>query len=507
MTYNYLIKGLLRNKNSITIIRKHFMMIRKIKYSIVVLIVFTNWSLAQEHIDIDFSVVTKRNINSGIASANLCWVLDSDKKRPNTHQSMHDAIKELGCGSLRFPYGHLADNYLWHTPPYDDALGGLRPKVAAMSRPPGDWSWAVNSDGSFKAAMDFDEYMAMCQKLDIKPLVVVNVFSYKYKGGPALAQLAEAAAEWVKYANKKNYHVEYWQIGNEVDHHPKLMTKDEYVESYQQIASAMKAVDVSIKVGPGILSKAIYFRDIITKYPDLIDFTSCHQYMWPYKATVKNYSQWKEHVNQYIPNVIKMQQSVQNSSKPDMEIVITESGVSPSNQGMGNINNVYKALWWFEVLMNEISQPNVAYSYFWGSHSPWKGEKDDEKDDVAVLLRLDDNSRKPTAEIVKMVNENMLDKLVLTAQISGYVRTFASISNDGQQCNIFLMNKNNTKEKVVLQLNQLPEHIRSFVSKEYKGKKANDRNIIIEETNDVNVINNQVNLILEPLSVTVLTGK
>lgn len=482
-------------------------MIKRVGYSIVVLIMSVNCLLAQEHIDVDYSIISKSNINRGIASANLCWVLDSDEKRPNEHQSMFDAIKELGCGSLRFPYGHLADNYLWHTPPYDDVEGGLRPKVAAMSRPPGSWSWAVNSDASFKAAMDFDEYMVMCQKLNIKPLVVVNVFSYKYKGGPSLEQLAEAAAEWVKYANKKNYHVEYWQIGNEVDHHPKLMTKDEYVDSYQQIASAMKAVDASIKVGPGILGKAIYFRDIIEKYPDLIDFTSCHQYMWPYKSTVKNYTQWKDHVNQYIPNVVKMQRSVQNSAKPDMEIVITESGVSPSNQGMGNVNNVYKALWWFEVLMNEISQPNVAYSYFWGTHSPWKGEKDDDKDDVAVLLRVDDNSRKPTAEIVKMVNENILDKLVQTAQISGYVRTFASISNDGKQCNVFLMNKNTSKEKVVLHLNKLPDDLQYFTRTEYKGKKAKDRKLIIEKIGEVEINGNELSITLEPLSVTVLNSK
>jgi len=311
----------------------------------------------------------------------------------------------------------------------------------------------------------------------------------------------------VKYANKKNYHVEYWQIGNEVDHHPKLMKMDEYVDCYQQIAKAMKAVDPTIKVGPGILGKQVYFKTIIEKYPELIDFTSCHQYMWPYKETVKNYSMWKEHVNQYIPNVQKMQRAVSNSSKPQMEIVITESGVSPSGQGMGDINNVYKALWWFDVLMNEVSQPNVAYSYFWGTHSPWKGEEDDEKDDVAVLLRVDDNSRKPTAEIVKMVNETMLDKLVQTAQISGYIRTYAGISNDGRKCNIYLMNKNTSTEKVVLQLKDLPDGVISFDRKEWKGSKPKDRTLIIEEVETVQVANNEIVIQLAPLSVTVLSSK
>ncbi len=459
---------------------------------------------AQEVINIDFGVKTKTGINKGVAAANLCWILDSDLKRPNSHQSMENAIKEMGCGSLRFPYGHLADNYLWHTPPYDDTEKGLRPKVATMKQAPGRWEWAVNPDGTFKAAMDFDEYMALCQKLDIKPLVVVNVFSFKYKGGPTFDQLIETAVEWVKYAKKKNYEVAYWQIGNEVDHHPKILNASEYIECYRQIAKAMKDVDSTIKIGPGILAKVNYFKSITFKYPELIDFVSCHQYMWKYMTSCKNYNLWKEHIDLYIPNVVRMQKAVSNSKKPEIDIVITETGVSPSRKGMGNINNTYKALWWFDVLMNEIAQKNVAYSYFWGTHSPWAGEKDNDKDDVSVLLRVDDNSRKPIAEIVKLVNENILDNLVQTSQISGYVRTFAGISNDGENCNIFLMNKNNAKQKVVLELNNLPAEVKSFTRLEFKGKKPHDKKTTINTAKNVEIEGNKIIITLPPLSITFL---
>ncbi len=462
---------------------------------------------SQELIDVDFSKIVKKNVNPGVASANLCWLMDSDKNISKSKTTFLKAVEEMGIGSLRFPYGHLADNYLWHTAPFDDTKNGLRPKVASKFQAPAKWTWAVKSNGSFKNAMDFDEYMSLCQDLDIKPLVVVNVFSHKYRNGPSLDELIETAVEWVKYANKMNYHVEYWQIGNEVDHHKDLLTPDEYVECYQKFASAMKSVDPNIKVGPGILQNVSYFKKIISKYPDLIDFTSCHQYMWKYIETCANYDLWKSNNEKYIPNVLKMQKTVANSSKPNLEIVITETGVSPSGKGLGNVNNVFKALWYFDLLMNEISQKNVAYSYFWGTHSPWDGNKDVDKNDVAVLLRVVVNSRKPIAEVVKLVNENILENIVKSTQISGNIRTFSSINNKKNKGNIFLMNKSEVEEKVIINLNNFPLKINLFSKMELKGENPDSRvlNKTIEE--DIQIINNKIELKLAPLSITVLSSK
>lgn len=481
-------------------------MIHKTKILILLsFLFFTLNNYAQEQINVDFSVVKKSNVNAGIASANLCWLSDSDKNNPNSKKAFSEAIEEMGIGSLRFPYGHLADNYLWHTPPFDSVEKGLRPKVATMNQAPGEWGWAVNSDGSFKNAMDFDEYMTLCQKLEIKPLVVINVFSHTYKNGPSLNTLIETAVAWVRYANKMNYHVEYWQIGNEVDHHKDLLSQEEYVDCYQKIAKAMKAVDSTIKVGPGILSNVKYFNDIVSNYPDLIDFTSCHQYMWSYIKICTNYELWKDNQAKYIPNVIGMQNAVQNSIKPELEIVITETGVSP-DKGMGSVNNTYKALWYFDVLMNEISQPNVAYSYFWGTHSPWDGNIDNDENDIAILLRIDDNSRKPIAEVVKLVNDHILDNIVQTKQISGLIRTFASKNEKGDKYNLLLLNKDDKGQKVEISLNQLPEEITSFKRQELKGKHPEDRNLKLDSFKNIEINNNKVKLTLAPLSITVLTA-
>ena len=468
---------------------------------------FLNHGLtAQIEVKIDLENIIRKDIPAGIGSANLCWLLDSDLKMPNNHKSFVEAMKEMKVGSLRFPYGHLADNYLWHTPPYYDTADGLRPMVATKSKTPGKWEWAVNQKGAFTSAMDFDEYMSLCYKLNIKPLVVVNILSFKYKGGPSFEYLVNSAVEWVKYAKKKNYDVAYWQIGNEIDHHRKLISKEEYVECYTKIVKAMKSVDPSIMTGPGIIGNinAQYFEAIINTVPELIDFTSVHQYMWKYVESCKNYELWKNDESNHIPKVVNMQKVVANSSKPTMDILVTETGVSPSGKGMGDINNTYKALWFFNVLMNQVVQPNVKYSYFWGTHSPWNGKEDNDNRDVEVLLRVDDNSRKPIADVIKLVNDNVKNQLVASESNNKLINVYAS-KDDKENTTFFLVNKDDKKNELKITIHgELKSNI-SYTSQVLQGKNPGSRKLqFSKEKLVITKEGNSISITIPPLSIVTL---
>ena len=476
----------------------------KILFTWAFAILFSFVTLAQNSVTVDFNKIVKENVRKGGSSANLCWLLDSDLKRPNQHQSMKQALSEVGVGALRFPYGHLADNYLWHAAPYDNMENGLRPKVAAMSRPPSKWSWAVKSDASFKHAMDFDEFMDLCQTQNIVPLVVVNLLSFKYDGGPTIEELATSAAEWVKYAKKKGYKVAYWQIGNEIDHHPKTITLSEFIEAYKTIASAMKAVDPSANIGPGILGKQKYFTALYEVAPDLVDFTSCHQYMFPFIESCKTYDLWSKSNQVYISNVLKMQRAVERTGEKNMEILITETGVSPSGKDFGNVSNTYKALWWFEVLMSELMVPNVSYSFFWGTHSPWKGEVDDDKDDVAVMFRLDNNSRKPTAEVSRLVNSNLKDQFVESSTTSDALRVFSMLSKNKEEGTIFIMNKLKTSIPVSLNLINAPADVKELDVVVLSGKGPFVKKMVYKENGVIGVKAGKALISIPPLSIYVL---
>ncbi len=475
------------------------------KFLIISALCFSLFKLeAQEQVTIQFDKVEKQGIKPGASAANLCWLMDSDEERHNKHQSMRSAFTEMGAGALRFPYGHLADNYFWHTPPYDDVEGGLRPKVASFKRPPANWDWAVNKDGSFIKDMDFDEFMKLCNEENIAPLVVVNILSHKYPDGPSIETLAESAAEWVRYSKNKGYKVAYWQIGNEIDHHPKTITLKEFIEGYKTIASAMKAVDPSVKIGPGILGKQHYFTALYNAAPELVDFTSCHQYMWKFVDNNKNYDLWSKVNMSYIENVEKMQRAVSNTADKDMEILITETGVTPSGKGLGDINNLYKSLWWFEVLMSELKIPNVAYSFFWGSHSPWKGLADDEKDDVGVLFRADDNSRKPIAEVSKIVNEHLLDNFVNATATSDALRVYAMSDNNGDEAVVLIMNKRKEDMPIKLALNALSKELSKMQVTTLTGKNPFAREVKIKEEKAVSLKKAGDNIMVPGVSLTAI---
>lgn len=406
---------------------------------------------AAEKIAVDFGRVTKTGVKPGAAGLNLCWLLDSDLRRPHT-PTMAQTLTEMKVGALRFPYGHLADNYLWHTPPYDDVRGGLRPKVATMSDNPGKWDWAVRPDGSFKAAMDFDEYLDLCAKLRIKPLVCVNALSWKYPGGPSYETLKASAVAWVQHDRTKPYRVAYWQIGNEVDHHRDLLPVDGYAALYRDFAAAMKAVDPAIRIGPGILQQPEYYERVLKVAPGLVDFVSVHQYMHGQVKTCSDYAGWRDARSTFTFGVERAAKVLAAAGRPQMEMLVTETGVSgPATLGI--VNHTYKALWWFETLMNELAQPQVTYTFYWGTHSPWnyRGEDAEPRGDVAVALRLRDNTRTPTGEIIRLVNNHLLDAFVATERVAGPLRVYAMRSDDGRRAVAALLNKGEAAQEVTLQ--------------------------------------------------------
>lgn len=456
---------------------------------------------SDNQISIDFSVIEKQNVK-GASGANLCWLLDSDKYRPRT-RSMRTALAELGVGALRFPYGHLADNYLWTTPPFENAVKGLTARVATKSLAPAKWDWCVNPDGTFKNALDFDEYIALCKSVGAEPLIMVNVLSFRYEGGPSLESLITSAAEWVKYANViRKYNVKYWQLGNEVEH-TKEITLEEYVDVYGKMAAAMKAVDPTIKVGTGVLGQPAWNKAILEKHPDLVGFISAHQYAFNQPFSEKGYEGWKELGKVENRNVQKMQNLLNDQpSYKDVSIMITETGATGGKWPENRTNDLYKALYWFEMNMEELVQPNVKYSFFWGTHSPWGGEKADTG--LEYLLTMKDNEVTPTGRIVELVNKYMPQQIVKSDRVSGYLRIYAGISKDKKELSVFVLNKNDQEEKCTF--NIAGTNLKNYLSEKFvfAGTSPVDTAPEVKKMKGKSVAGNVVDETFAPCSLTIL---
>ncbi|MGW4995333.1 LPXTG cell wall anchor domain-containing protein [Streptomyces mirabilis] len=163
------------------------------------------------------------------------------------HPAVPGLLKDTGTGMVRYPGGGYADGYHWQTHTVEG--GYVAPNT------------------------DFDTFMGTVRAAGAQPIITANYGS----GTP------EEAAAWVRYANvTKGYGAKYWEIGNEVygnglygatwetDHHASKSATT-YATNLVQYATAMKAVDPSIKIG-AVLTTPGAWPDGITGSGDSMDW-------------------------------------------------------------------------------------------------------------------------------------------------------------------------------------------------------------------------------------------
>jgi alpha-L-arabinofuranosidase len=450
-----------------------------------------------EIITIETSKRTKQ-VSKNPGGVVSCWLLDSDIERPRK-TSFTNAMKDMGVKYIRFPYGHLADNYLWDA---DNDWGNtLTPKIASFSQAPANWDWAVDqSTGEFIKDMDFDEYISICNNVGAEPMVVVNIFAYKYKNGPTYEQLKETAIEWVKYANiTKGYNVKRWALGNEVDHHSDLISQEEYKALYTDFATAMKKVDPDIMIGPGLLGN--WHAALLAHDPDNIDFVCVHNYLYKYDWRNQDYEGWKNTDDILVNNVEKCQNAVNNSSIPDTEIHVTEMNSRPW-KNKSDSDDLFRALAYSEMMLNASSFEDVKATYVWNTHGPWDGPEENSPYNVLDL----DNNREPRGDVIKIINENILDYFVEVSRVNGFVRAYANVDKLNENLNVFLINKNDTVETVNIKTSDFKLQS-NYTIKTYSGNDPEDISPVYSEMR-YNEINDQiVNIELAPLSLNVVCLK
>ena len=146
--------------------------------------------------------------------------------------------KVLAPKTLRFPGGTVGNFYHWEQGGFfeNEMASTLNTKLNKRNK--GNY---VKLQRQRNGKILFDDFMQLCNTLNIVPVVVVNLWT----GSPA-----ESAA-WVRYAKDKGYQVTHWELGNEyyLPHYlNKYPTVKTYMAEAKKHAAAMKAVDPDIKV-------------------------------------------------------------------------------------------------------------------------------------------------------------------------------------------------------------------------------------------------------------------
>ncbi len=152
-----------------------------------------------------------------------------------TDTKLPGLISGAGITAMRYPGGSTSDTYNWQTDTINPNLGGYA-----------------------NPTNNFDNFMTLAKSAGATPVITVNYGSDTAGTGGGTPAFAAA---WVQYSNiTKGYGVKYWEVGNEVygngeyggawetDLHA-AHDPTTYGSNVALFASAMKAVDPTIKVG------------------------------------------------------------------------------------------------------------------------------------------------------------------------------------------------------------------------------------------------------------------
>lgn len=176
---------------------------------------------------------TLREIDPLFFGSNILFMIDDNAALADG--KIARSLRQIPIRLIRYPGGDVADNYHWKTGTLDD-----------MHHFP-------NRAGP--ETTDTDEFMTFCRQAGAEPIFVTDLESgFVHHDIDAAAR---EAADWVAHCNKqKNYHVKYWEIGNETyiynpaTHHKRApVTARQYGEAFVKFSRAMKAVDPTIKTG------------------------------------------------------------------------------------------------------------------------------------------------------------------------------------------------------------------------------------------------------------------
>lgn len=285
--------------------------------------------------------------------------------------------KALQPKTLRFPGGTVGNFYHWNISGFKQEEMNSTLSTQLNRRNRGNFTkLQKRRDG----IISFDDYMEVCQDLDITPIVVVNLWT----GNP------EESAAWVRYTIEKGYKVNHWELGNEyyLPHYvKKFRTAGIYMDEAKKHALAMKAVNPEIKVSvcatpvafhkEGFLIKRVQRKwdEKLANYSELSStdwFDAFSVHVYAYKA-VKDVEidTMRRYLFGWIHYACEEAMTYYQDLFPDKEMWVTEWNIAnPANRVA---NTQLHAMYVGDFFLKLLSYPKITHANFHVITGPGKG--------------------------------------------------------------------------------------------------------------------------------------
>ena len=283
-----------------------------------------------------------------------------------------ELTKALAPKTLRFPGGTVGNFYHWQLGGFseNEMASTLNPRLNQRNR--GNY---VKLQRRRDGKILFDDFMQLCNTLNITPVVVVNLWT----GSP------EESAAWVNYAKDNGYEVKHWELGNEyyLPHYlNKYPTVETYITEAKKHAAAMKAVNPDIKISVCATPIAFHKEGWLVKTQQrkwdkgLAEDTSFYDaytvHVYAYKAVrKKEMEEMRGYLMGWIHFAVSEALDYYEKLFPDKELWITEWNIAnPANRVA---NTHLHAMYVGDFFLKMLTLPNVTQANFHVITGPGKG--------------------------------------------------------------------------------------------------------------------------------------
>ena len=274
-----------------------------------------------------------------------------------------ELTKALAPKTLRFPGGTVGNFYHWEPGGFfeNEMASTLNPKLNQRNK--GNY---VKLQKRRNGKILFDDFMQLCNTLNITPVVVVNLWT----GTP------KESAAWVSYAKNKGYQVKHWELGNEyyLPHYlNKYPTVETYIAEAKKHAAAMKTADPDIKISVCATPIAFHKEGWLVKKQqrkwdtglaaDTSFYDAYTVHVYAYKAVrKKEIEEMRSYLLGWIHFAVPEALEYYEKLFPDKEMWITEWNIAnPANRVA---NTQLHAMYVGDFFLKMLTMPNVTQANF-----------------------------------------------------------------------------------------------------------------------------------------------
>jgi hypothetical protein len=281
---------------------------------------------------------------------------------------------------------------------------------------------AVDSSSQFlPSEHKLDGLVSYCRSIRAEPWVQVSLVL----GTP------DQAAAFVRYCNiDNNYNIKLWSIGNEPDLYGGNYSVDNYIRDYRRFATAMKAIDPSIKiVGPELSWRYQvdgndpannWLTPFLRECGDIVDIVGVHRYPFDGRQTIAQSMSDPPLVTVLID---RLRQEIRTVTGKDIPLIFSENNLTWdwNATGDGSGASLYAGVWWADVLGRYMDR-NVLMAHHWSTVS----------DSTLSLFEPDTRKPRPTFYAFDLFSHFFMWRL--PSQAGTPDLSVVASRNDGDEC-------------------------------------------------------------------------